>query len=297
MTQHSATRSTIQPDIRIDGSRVLGAIRPYDTPELMRIHLAILAAITLTTPLSAASALTQPAAVPQGTVLLQRFIRAVGGEAAIRDVQSMSASGQIDLPGSDESGQFSWAIADGGRCVFDLTFPTLGHSAFGSDGLIGWESLTIGNTNTVQQISLSTIESRRRRSNWFELALTLSARARSFETIGLSIFDGAAAFEIRMVDETNRVHHLFFDSATHLLLGVRLIERGPLGPADVTIRFSNWKPVESLLLFHTVSIDHADVRMRLQFDQVSLQDVQQDRFTPPSTVKTTPQTNAMPPND
>jgi hypothetical protein len=275
------------------GLRVLKATWPYDARKPMLIPLSILAAITLATPLSAVHGRIQSAAVPEGTVLLQRFIRAVGGEAAIRDVQSMSASGQIDLPGSDESGQFSWAVADGGRCVFDMTFPNLGQSTFGTDGLIGWESLTLGNTNTVQQISLSTIESRRRRSNWFELALTLPARARSFDTIGLSTFDGTAAFEIRMVDETDRIHHVFFDSATNLLLGVRLIERGPLGPADVTIRFSNWKPVESLLLFHTVSIDHADVHLRLQFDQVSLQDVPQDRFTPPSTLKTTPPEKAI----
>lgn len=254
----------------------------------MQNLLPILAVLTVVSSPALAAEHVQRDELPQGTVLLQRFIRAVGGEAAIRNVQSMSASGQIYLPGSEESGQFSWAVADGGRCVFDMTFPNLGHSTFGSDGTIGWESLTLGDTEVVQELDLSTIDTRRRRSNWFELALTLPARARTFDTIGLSTFDGIGAFEIRMVDDANRVHHVFFDASTHLLLGVRLIERGPLGPADVTIRFGDWKPVESLQLFHSVSIDHADVRLRLHFEHVSLQDVPQDRFTPPSTLNLTP---------
>lgn len=255
-------------------------------PLTMHLIRPILASLIVANTIMAAENDPKPTPLPRGSVLLQRFIRAVGGVAAIRDVQSMSASGQIHLPGSEETGQFSWAVADGGRCVFDLTFQNLGHSTYGSNGTIGWESLTLGETKTVREVATSTIESRRRRSNWFELALTLPARARTFDTIGLSIFDGCSAFEIRMVDETDRVHHVFFDTTTHLLLGVRIIERGPLGPADVTIRFGDWKPVGSLLLFHTVSIDHANVHMRLHFEHVSLQDVPTTRFALPIGLKT-----------
>jgi len=262
---------------------------PVPTPRMTRRHpiLGLLAA----TLMLAASPAPPPAtgeALPRGTALLQRFIRAVGGEAAIRDVQSMSARGRISLPGTTETGRFDWAVADGGRCIFDMNFPNLGRSRFGSNGTIGWESLQLDDETTVQRLDAAVVERRRRHANWFELALTLPARARSFETIGKSTFDNTPSYEVRMIDERGGIHHLFFDAQTQLLLGVRLIERGPLGPADVTIRFGEWKPVDRLTLFHQVNIDHADVHMRLQFEHVSLKDVPPERFAPPESVITTP---------
>lgn len=263
----------------------------------MTRHL-LIAMLLMAAPLLAAAPPQPPTpdSLPRGTTLLQRFIRAIGGEAAIRDVQSMSAQGRIHLPGASETGRFEWAVADGGRCVFDVTFPNLGQSRFGSNGTIGWESLQLGDDTTAQLLDATVVERRRRRSNWFELALTIPARAKEFETIGRSAFDGTAAYEVRMVDASSRIHHLFFDTDTHLLLGVRLIERGPLGPADVTIRFSNWKPVGTLTLFHMVSIDHADVHMKLVFDRVSLEMVPANTFDPPKELLADPPPSDTPPD-
>ena len=113
------------------------------------------------------------------------------------------------------------------------------------------------------------MEQRRRNANWFELVFTLPARSRAFTTIGQATFDGVPAFEVRMVDSIDRVHHLFFDVESHLLLGVRLLEEGPLGTADISIRFGNWKPVGDLLLFHSVTIHQADISLVLRFDSGS----------------------------
>lgn len=84
-----------------------------------------------------------------------------------------------------------------------------------------------------------------------------------------------------MTDSGGRIHHLFFAAESSLLLGVRLIERGPLGPADVTIRFSDWRQVGPLNLFHSVTIDHADIQLKLMFERVSLEPVPATAFTPP----------------
>ena len=220
--------------------------------------------------------------LPEGSVLLQRFIRAVGGEAAIRNITDMAANGRIHLPGVPNPGHFHWAIASGGRCVFTMYFPDLGKSTFGSNGRIGWEVIQIDDETQQRELEIETIEARRRRANWFELALTLPSRARAFTTIGRSNFNGVDAFEVRMIDADDRPHHLFFSADSHYLLGVRLIERGPLGPADVTIRFSNWQPIGPLMLFRRVSINHADVQLELVFDSVSLEPSDADRFEPPN---------------
>ncbi|MCP4759277.1 MAG: hypothetical protein GY894_04075 [Planctomycetes bacterium] len=222
--------------------------------------------------------------LPKANTLLQRFIRAVGGEAAIRNIGAMSAQGKIILPKSDQVGSFNWIVADNNRCRFNMEFPQLGRRSFGSDGVVGWESVELDDAVQERDLELAEIDRRRRKANWFELALTLPVRATEFHTIGRASFDGTETFEVRMLDPSRRVHHLFFDTDSHLLLGVRLIEQGPLGPADVTIRFSDWKPVGSLQLFHSVSIDHADLQLKLEFEKVSLEPIPAAAFARPEVV-------------
>ncbi len=222
-----------------------------------------------------------PATLPDGGTLLQRFIRAVGGEAAIRDISAMAARGKIILPKSDQVGSFDWIVADNNRCRFNMEFPQLGRRSFGSDGTVGWETVELDGEEETQTLDLVEIDRRRRKANWFELALTLPARATEFHTIGRASFDGTDSFEVRMTDSGGRIHHLFFAAESSLLLGVRLIERGPLGPADVTIRFSDWRQVGPLNLFHSVTIDHADIQLKLMFERVSLEPVPATAFTPP----------------
>jgi len=239
----------------------------------MIIH-ALLLTLSLATPAPASP-------LPDGPLLLQRFVRTIGGETAIRSVKTLSASGRIELPGSPAAGTFSWAVADGNRCTFETSFPDLGSSSFGSDGTIAWEQLVLNDQRVTTALTLEEVEQRRRNANWFELVFTLPARSRAFTTIGQATFDGVPAFEVRMVDSIDRVHHLFFDVESHLLLGVRLLEEGPLGTADISIRFGNWKPVGDLLLFHSVTIHQADISLVLRFDSISIDPVPPARFAAP----------------
>lgn len=222
-----------------------------------------------------------PESLPDGTTLLQRFIRAVGGEREIREISNLTAKGTITLPGQVDSGTFQWAVADGDRCRFSVTFPGLGNSVFGSNGTTGWESFDLDGVHEVRKLSADDVDRRRRTANWFELALTLPERARSVETIGPATFDGTPVYEVRMVDASGRVQHLFIDQKTYLLNAVRLAEEGPIGPADVTIRFRDWKPVASILLFRTVSIDHSGIHMKLRFETVSTEVIPNATFQPP----------------
>ena len=163
-----------------------------------------------------------------------------------------------------------------------MSFPELGRTRFGSDGNVGWEIVELEDTVQRGELSLEEVDKRRRRANWFELALTLPARATEFDTAGRSTFDGHDAYEVRMVDASGRPHTLFFATDSWLLLGVRMSEQGPAGPADVTIRFSEWSPVGPLMLFHRVSINHANVHLQLKFDSISLDSVPDAAFDRPA---------------
>lgn len=249
----------------------------YDAP----ITVTILLAITLL--LAPLGALQTTAAPPAGPVILNRFIRAVGGEAAIRDIEAMHARGRIIMPGEATSGDFEWWVADGDRCRFVMTFPGLGSSQFGSDGSHGWEVLTLDGQTQASTLTLEQVSVRRGQANWFELALTIPKRARTFETIGPAEFDGHEVWEVKMVDSDQRVQHLFFDQQSHLLHGVRMDDAAP---ANVTIRFQNWKPVGPLRLFRVVSIDHAGVRLQMNFDEIHLDPVSPEVFMKPADAPT-----------
>ncbi len=230
-------------------------------------------------PLPVAPAVT---ADPTGQQVLSRFIRAVGGERAIRNISAMHATGRIILPGEQETGTFSWWVGDGNKCRFNMSFPGLGTSSFGSDGTEGWEIIELAGDTTHQTLDMATVASRRRQANWFELALTLPARATTFETVGPAEFDGHGVWEIKMVDAESRTHHLFFDRTSHLLHGVRMRGAGIGSAADITIRFTQWKPCGPLTLFREVSIAHSDVRLQMLFDTITLDPIPSEFFAVPA---------------
>lgn len=226
-------------------------------------------------------------ALPDATKLLQSFIRAVGGEVAIHSIQTMEVQGQIRLPGGRAPGQFHWVVASGGRAFFQTQFPGLGRSAFGSDGDTGWSLLELPGDHHSEAVPLVDIERRRQRANWFELAFTLPRRATAMHTVGPVEFEGTPAWEVSLERIDGRTERLFLDRASELLLGVTTaIDTDPKSP-KITVRFSDWRPVGDLRLFHRIVIAGGRTRVQLDITKVSMNDVDDAIFAPPDDLVTT----------
>lgn len=219
--------------------------------------------------------------LPDATALLQAFIRAVGGEVAIHSIQTMEVQGQIRLPGGRAPGRFHWVVTSGGNAFFETQFPGLGRSAFGSDGDTGWSLLELPGDHHSEAVSLTEIDRRRQRANWFELAFTLPRRATSMRTIGPVEFEGTPAWEVALERMDGRTERLFVDRASKLLLGVTTaIDTDPKSPM-ITVRFSDWRPVGDLRLFHRIVIAGGRTRVQLDITKISMDDVNDAIFAPP----------------
>lgn len=225
--------------------------------------------------------------LPDATELLRAFIRAVGGEVAIHSIQTMDVQGQIRLPSGRAPGQFHWVVASGGKAFFQTQFPGLGRSAFGSDGKTGWSLLELPGDHHSEAVSLVDIERRRQRANWFELAFTLPRRATAMHTVGPAAFEGTPAWEVSLERIDGRTERLFLDRASKLLLGVTTaIDTDPKSPM-ITVRFSEWRKVGDLRLFHRIVIAGGGTRVQLDITKISMTDVDNAIFAPPDELVTT----------
>ncbi len=236
-------------------------------------------AIALCSPLALAN--DEPPPLPEATALLQGFIESVGGTSAIHGIEAMDATGTIRLPGGRDPGRFRWVVADEGRATFETAFPGLGRSVFGSDGTVGWSALELPSGRTVTRETLETIDNRRRRANWFELAFTLGADATSMRTVGLAEFDGVRAWEIELVRGDERTERVFLEQETKRLLGfTTTLHASPDAPA-ITVRFGNWRVVDDLTLFHSIAISGGRTRVQLDITSVSFDPPDPATFAPP----------------
>jgi outer membrane lipoprotein-sorting protein len=96
------------------------------------------AALGLFFMVSAVSALAQPAEEPSLDNILDRYIRALGGKAAIRKLTSRVAKGTITFPAQGITGNIeAWTMfPDKLLVITDL--PGIGRLRQGYDGTVGW---------------------------------------------------------------------------------------------------------------------------------------------------------------
>lgn len=271
-------QATVLPDTCMEASKI----------DFQAVLLALCIAIPLLSPGTAQSDPSgtppQAAPVPDAVDLLSAFIQRVGGQAAIHSVKSMEVRGRIHLPGGRTPGTFLWLVADGGRACFRTTFSGLGTAAFGSDGSAGWSLLDLPATREVDDLTLTDVEQRRRRANWFELAFTLPERAVSMDTLGPALFEGTPAWEISIARTDGRIERLFLDRATNLLLGFTMPLDVTPGAPEIHVRFQDWRAVGELTLFHRIEISGGRTRVGLEIESVTLDAVAHSdhRFAKPS---------------
>ena len=211
-------------------------------------HILVAFALGLFFLASAVSALAQPAEEPSVDKILDHYIRALGGKAAIRKLSSRVSKGTITFPAQGVTGKIEiWAtFPDKLLVITDL--PGIGRLRQGYDGTVGWVEDPQTGIRQVTGVELDDL----RRSAAFDRALHMKDVFPDLAFKERETLNGEDVWvlETRLEPLTYR---LYFAVDTGLMIHFEMDQaQDGGGKSTITLDASDYRPVAGVMVPYSV---------------------------------------------
>jgi len=192
---------------------------------------------------SGAAGTTEPVAdAPKPKEIIDKHIKAIGGEEALRKQTSRSQTLVVSIQEMPNvTSRLDVKAKAPNRYVASLSSP-MGEVQQGFDGKIGWMMAPGQGAEllTGKQLSQMKLEAE------FFRELNLMDHFTTAETLGQREFAGARCWHVRFSGGENDATSYFFDQATGLLRGYEAQISTPMGDSQATMTYLEWKDVDGV---------------------------------------------------
>jgi hypothetical protein len=180
--------------------------------------------VVLTAPVGASRVAVQQS-LPTGRQIIDRHVAAIGGEAAYRAVRSVQARGRLEIPAQKIVGDLELYSARPARLLYRVTVAGVGRIENGYDGQVGWSLNPISGPEllTGRQLSEAADDA------WFDATLHTSDHVREVTTLSREVFDGKAAYKVKVVLRSGNEQIEYFDVESGLQIGSESARTTPQG--------------------------------------------------------------------
>jgi len=204
--------------------------------------MALVAATAVSSPAwdarAAAAQPVEPDSLPGAASLFERYVKALGGETAIRDIRSRIIIGSMTLKGTDgPTSQLTTRQIAPDRIIATMQSPGSPLLELGYDGKVAWRRLE---GSPAEPVTGDALKQMQRAADIYQEA-NYTERYKEMQTIGRQAFNSRPAWEVRAVDQDGKVSTLYFDEENALLLGTRQEQISPSGTVLVTMMLSDYK--------------------------------------------------------
>jgi len=173
--------------------------------------------------------------------ILDKYVTAIGGRAAVEKTTSLSARGTIEVPDASIRGDIEAFQKAPNMSMSRITLAGVGQQADGFDGTTGWAS----DMNGVRvKEGLELVEARR--SATFGREIKLKEIYPKMTVSGREPVDGKDAYVVDAVPTEGTPAKLYFDVASGLLVRQIVTRQTPAGPMQVDIGFDDFRVVEGV---------------------------------------------------
>ena len=222
---------------------------------------------------------TAKAAEPLPTVdqVLDKYVQAMGGRAAIEKVKSRVMKGQ-QIIGTETIPVETYQAAPD-KVVSILTTPRQGVVMSGYNGKVGW----VKNQRGQRELSGAQLAEMKRGADFYG-DLKLKEVYPGLEVVDREKVGDRDAFVLASQSSPNRIEKLYFDTQTGLLIRIQTITQTLLAPIPEQMDFEDYRDVDGVKLPFTIrqsSVDARDGWTRKYTEIKQNVPVEDARFNPP----------------
>jgi hypothetical protein len=222
-----------------------------------------------------------PGNLPAARQILDRYVEAVGGRAALMKNRSSHTTGLFEVPAAGLVGQIDVYAAAPNRMFVKTNFPQMGEVTSGYDGTTAW---SVDPMQGPMLLEGKQLEDTRVQADFYG-RLHEASNFSSMETTGLVDFEGKQAYSLRLVRTNGDVVEELFDPTTGLLVGSVATRDTPMGPVTVTSVVSDYKKFGDQLVPTRVVQKVAGQEIVVTISSVTYDSVDPAVFELPASIK------------
>ncbi len=193
---------------------------------------------------SIGTAWTQGEELPSGREVVDRYIKAVGGEKAIRAVNGQHMTAVMEIPAQGISADMNIYTAPPNLMLVKIEIPAMGSISSGYDGEVGWS-----NNPMTGPMLLEGRELDQRRQQADALAsLYPEHLIASLETVEKTEFHGQTCYKVKVTTTSEEEYFDYFDVESGLIAGSERTQSSPMGDIPVMAIVSDYKQFGDLLV-------------------------------------------------
>jgi len=241
-----------------------------------------LLALTAVAPLAARSPQAPSATpLPAAREIIDRYIKEIGGRAAVLAQTSTKAVGTVSLPGAGVTGKLESFHAKPNRFLQRMTLPGIGTLEEGFDGSVGWSMSPLTGPTLLDGKQL---EQRKFEADFYE-ELKAPDRYQSITTVERTTFAGRPVYKIRLLKKTGEEDTEYYDAETGLKAGEVSTRESPMGSIVGTTTYSDYKPFGPLRQPTTMKVSMMNTEMVLSVLSLEYGTVDPGVFAMPAQIK------------
>lgn len=202
---------------------------------------------------------------PTAERLIERYIEAAGGRAALERLQSRLMRGRIDVSALGASGTFEIRSKVPDRQVSKIAFPVFGELREGYDGTEAWAVVPLQGLRVKDGEELARV----RRSTGFPRELSLGKAYRRLEVKGAAEVEGRPAWKVEGHSGEGQPDRLYFDQATGLLVREETTVKTLVGEMTFQVDLGDYREVDGVQVPFSMRMPRpADVGFRIAIEEV-----------------------------
>jgi hypothetical protein len=210
-------------------------------------------------PTNPSTAVTAPASLREAKAILADYAKAIGDEKAWKKHKSVRIRREVSVKAMHFTSQEEMRLARGGKVFSTSEMKDMGTFRRGSDGRLAWAEDPIGGLRILKD---GEAEDMRIAATW-----NLEWRLGEVYAKVLSVPPPAVAPTeqplecVELSKAKGQSSVLCFDSKTHLRIWEKGVQSSQGGEVPYVTRFSDWRPVDGVLVWHQEQVTVGPVTM------------------------------------
>jgi hypothetical protein len=219
--------------------------------------------------------------LPTGREVIERYVEAIGGEAAFAAVQSIRATGTLEIVAQNITGTVEVLASRPSNTRVNSTVDGVGSIMRGYDGTVAWTMDPFaGPALIVERELLELIDDAQ-----FDGPLHRPALVRELTTIERTEFDGRPAFKVQVTFVSGSEQFEYFDVETGLMLGVEGRRMMPMGVVPRINLLRDYQKFGDLMQPTRLVQQTMGVEAVVQIQNFEYNTVTDEAFVPPAEVR------------